>query len=295
MTKPLLIFPIADPHVGSIYGMHPNYIKRGNEWITVDEAGGWYYKNNPHYYLNSKQVRMWRHYEKAVKTAALLRASKDCDLFVIVMGDAVDGDHHATHQLTTKNEPEQMMAHVSMMEWTLEQLNFNRSRDKLAYIEGTESHTRDNEEVIAQMLPAERFKDGSACTPFIEMDIQGKLFWFYHHGVAAGFSYSIGAGLYNYVKQIYIDYKMNDKRPPDFVMTADKHKIDHQTYRHNGNEIHGLILPPLQDKTRFTNKLPRAIVHATKVGFSPVLVEDGKVNVLSPYLLEMPLNEVLVW
>lgn len=295
MTKPLLIFPIADPHVGSIRGLHPNYIKQGGKWVTVDEAGGWYYKNNPHYYLNSKQVRMWRHYENGVKTAAQLRESKKCDLLIIVMGDAIDGDHHSTHQLTTRNEPEQMMAHVSIMEWTLEQFGFDRSRDKLAYIEGTESHTRDNEEVIAQMLPSERFADGAACTPFIEMDIQGKLFWFYHHGVAAGFSYSMGSGLYNYVRQIYIDYKMHDKRPPNFVMNADKHKIDYQTYRHNGNEIHGLILPPFQDKTRFTNKLPRAIVHASKVGFSPVLVEDGEINVLSPYLMEMPLNEVLTW
>ena len=238
---------------------------------------------------------MWRHFENGIDTAVQLRKSKKCDLLILVMGDAIDGDHHSTHQLTTRNEPEQIMAHVSMMEWALERLGFDRSHDKLAYIEGTESHTRDNEEVIAQMLPAERFADGAACTPFIEVEIQGKLFWFYHHGVAAGFSYSMGSGLYNYIKQIYIDRKMNDKRPPDFVMTADKHKIDHQTYRHNGNEIHGLILPPFQDQTRFTKKLPRAIVHATKVGFSPVFVKDGKIEVLTPYLMEMPLNEVLTW
>lgn len=293
--KPLLIYPIADPHVGSIYGLHPNYIKVGNDWITLDEAGGWRYKNNPHYYLNSKQVRMWRNYENSVRTSALLRASKDCDLLVVVMGDAIDGDHHQTHQVTTKNELEQAAAHVSLMQWTLEQIGFDKGRDKLVYLEGTESHTRDNEEVIAQFLPAVRFDDGAACTPFFEMDIQGKLFWFYHHGVAAGYSYSAGAGLYNYIKQIYIDRKMHNKRAPDFVMTADKHKRDYQTYRHDENEIHGLILPPLQDKTRFTNKLPRAIVHESKVGVSPVMVEDGKINVLPPHLVEMPLNDILVW
>ncbi len=263
--------------------------------MTVDEAGGWYYKNNPHYYLNSKQVRMWRHYENGVKTAAQLRESKKCDLLIIVMGDAIDGDHHSTHQLTTRNEPEQMMAHVSMMEWTLEKFGFDRSHDKLVYIEGTESHTRDNEEVIAQMLPAEKYADGASCTPFLEVDLQGNLMWFYHHGAAAGYSYSTGMGLYNYVKQIYIDRKMNDLRPPNFVMTADKHKVDHQIYKHNNKEIHGLILPPFQDKTRFTNKIPRVIVQATRVGFSPVIVEDGKINALAPYLLEMPLNDVLTW
>lgn len=293
--KPLFILPIADPHVGSIYGLHPNYIKRNGQWVTVDEAGGWYYKNNPHYYLNSKQVRMWRLYENGINELAAIRKQRDCDMLILVMGDAIDGDHHQTHQLTTRNEAEQMMAFSEMMKWTLEKVGFDATRDKLAVIEGTESHTRDNEEVIGQMLPAHKFTGGASCTPFIEMDIQGKLFWFYHHGVHAGYSYNRGSGLYNYIKRIYVDRKLNDKRPPNFVMTADKHDREHQTYRHNGHEIHGLILPPFQDKTRFVNKLPNAIVNTTKVGLSPIIVENGQINVLPPYMTEMPLNEVLEW
>ena len=263
--------------------------------MTVDEAGGWYYKNNPHYYLNSKQVRMWKHHEAATLELAKIRKAKDCDMLIIIMGDAIDGDHHATHQITTQNESEQMMAFCKMMEWTLEKIDFQPSRDKLVIIEGTESHTRDNEEVIGQMLPAEKFNDGASCTSFLELDIQGNLCWFYHHGVHAGYSYNRGSGLYNYLKRIYVDRKMNDKRPPNLVVTADKHDREHQTYRHNGNQLDGIVLPPFQDKTRFTNKLPNAIVNTTKVGFSPIMIEDGKVNVLPPYMTEMPLNEVLVW
>lgn len=293
--KPLFILPIADPHVGSTVGLHPNYIDRDNTWVSVDEAGGWYYKNNPHYYLNSKQVRMWKHYENGINTLAKVRAEKDCDMLFIVMGDAIDGDHHQTHQVTTKNESEQMMAFVHMMEWTFEKVGFKEGRDKLVMIEGTESHTRDNEEIIAQMLPAEKFPGGASCIPFLEMDIQGNLFWFYHHGAAAGYSYNRGSGLYNYIKQIYVDRRMNTLRPPNFIMTADKHDREHQTYRHNGHELHGLILSPFQDKTRFTNKLPRAIVNQTGVGFSPVIVENGNITVLPPYISKMPLGEVLEW
>ena len=295
MTKPLFILPIADPHIGSTAGLHPNYIKRGNEWVTVDEAGGWYYTNNPHYYLHSKQVRIWKHYEAGIKSLAEIRKQKDCDMLIIVMGDAIDGDHHATHQLTTKNEPEQIEAFVSLMNWTLETVGFQAGRDKLVIIEGTESHTRDNEEVIGQRLPAEKFKGGASCTAFLEMDIHGKLFWFYHHGVHSGYSYNRGQGLYNYLKQIYIDRRMTGKRPPNFVMTADKHDREKQIYSNDGHELTGLILPPFQDKTRFTHKLPRAIVNTTKVGFSPVMVEDGRIEVLPPYLSEMPMGEVLVW
>lgn len=293
--NPLLIFPIADPHVGSTTGLHPNYIKRDGLWISVDEAGGWYYKNNPRYYLNSKQVRLWRHYEKATNAIAEIRRKNNCDFLILIMGDAIDGDHHATHQLATKNEGEQTETFISLMNWTLEKIGFEAGRDKLAVIEGTESHTRDNEEIIGQRLPAEKFKDGSSCTPFIEMDIQGNLFWFYHHGAAAGYSYNRGKGLLNYITRIYTDRRMNQQRPPNFVMTADKHDREHQTFRHNGHEIHGLILPPLQDKTRFTNKLPNAIVNTTKLGFSPVIVDNGKIDVLPPYLMEMPLGEKLEW
>lgn len=293
--KPVFIFPIADPHVGSTTGLHPNYIKRDGKWVSVDEAGGWFYKNNPHYYLNSKQVRLWKHYEAAVNTVAEIRKKIDCDLLLLVMGDAIDGDHHATHQLTTKNEMEQAETFVALMDWTLEKVGFEVGRDKLALLEGTESHTKDNEEVIGQRLPAEKFSDGSSCTPFLEMDIQGNLFWFYHHGAAAGYSHNRGNALMNYIKRIYTDRRMNCKRPPNFIMTADKHDREHQTYRHDGHEIHGLILPPLQDKTRFVNKLPNAIVNTTKLGLSPVMVDNGRIDVLPPYLVEMPLNEVLVW
>lgn len=293
--KPVLIFPIADPHVGSIYGLHPNYVKRDGEWITVDEAGGWFYKNNPHYYLNSKQLRIWRHYEANVKAIRVLRESKDCDILFVTMGDANDGDHHQTHQLTTRNESEQMMAFCELMRWTFEEVGFDAGRDKFVMVEGTESHTRDNEEIVGQMLSAEKFSDGASCTPFFEIELQGNLFWFFHHGAAAGYSYNKGNGLYNYLRRIYIDRKMNDKRPPNVIVTADKHDPDHQTYRHNGNELHGVICAPLQDKTRFSNKLPNVIVHESKLGFSPILVEDGKVNILPAYTFEMPLNEVLVW
>jgi len=270
-------------------------VDRDDTWVSVDEAGGWYYKNNPHYYLNSKQVRMWKHYENGINTLAKVREEKDCDMLFIVMGDAIDGDHHQTHQLTTKNESEQMMAFVKLMKWTFQKVDFQPARDKLVMIEGTESHTRDNEEIIAQMLPAEKFPGGASCIPFLEMDIQGNLFWFYHHGAAAGYSYNRGSGLYNYIKQIYVDRRMNTLRPPNFIMTADKHDREYQIYKHNGHDIHGLILPPFQDKTRFTNKLPRAIVNQTGLGLSPVIVENGNITVLPPYISKMPLGEVLEW
>lgn len=295
MNKPLLIFPIADPHTGSIYGLHPYYVKRDNEWITLDEAGGYYYSNNPHYYLNSKQVRIWKHFERGVREAARLRAAKDCDLLIVVMGDANDGDHHGTHQLTTKSTPEQILAHVQIMLWVKEQFQFQGGRDKLIYIEGTEVHTQNDEEVIAQFLAAEKFPGGSSCIPFLELDVQDNLLWLYHHGKPAGFSYTRGNGLYAYVKKIYIHRRMNQLRPPNLVMTAHTHDHEHQVYIHNRHEIHGIICPPFQEKTRFTNRLPEIMPSPTRIGFSPVVIEDGKINVLPAYLAEMPLNEVLKW
>lgn len=292
----LLVIPIADPHVGSTRGLHPNYVKReGGAWVTVDEAGGWFYKNNPHYHLNSKQVRMWRHYESGILTLAELRKRRNAEILLLIMGDAIDGDHHNTHQLTTKNEGEQMLAFVRMMEWTIEKLDFTPGTDRLVILEGTESHTRDNEEVIAQFLPAEKFEGGASCASFLEADLQGNLCWFYHHGVQAGYSFVTGTTLYNYLRKIYIDQRMNQKRPPNLIVTADKHKTDRQTYRHNGHELSGVILPPFQDKTRFTYKLPYAVMESPRVGFSPLVIENGKIEILAPDMAEMPRGEVLTW
>lgn len=292
---PKLIIPIADPHVGSTRGLHPHYVKRSGGWATVDEAGGWFYKNNPHYYLNSKQLRMWRHYDAGILSLAELRKRKGAEVLLIYVGDVVDGDHHNTHQVTTRNETEQAEAFISIAEWTLEKLDFTRGRDKLVILEGTESHTRDNEEVIGQRLPAEKFPGGASCAEFLEVEIQGNLCWFYHHGAQANYSFLTGTTLYNYIRKIYVEQRMNQKRPPNLIITADKHKIDYQTYRHNGHDIHGIILPPFQDKTRFANKLPNVVTTGTQIGFSPVLIENGKVERLQPYLTEMPKGEVLQW
>lgn len=291
----LLVIPIADPHVGSTRGLHPNYVRKDNNWVTVDENGGYFYKNNQHYYLNSKQVRMWRHYERGIAGLAGLRKQKNAEILLLVMGDAIDGDHHGTHQIVTRNETEQMTAFVRLMEWTIEKLDFSSGRDRLVVLEGTESHTRDNEEVIAQYLPAEKFEGGASCASFLEAELQGQLCWFYHHGVQAGYSFVTGTTLYNYLRKIYIDQRMSQKRPPNLIVTADKHKIDTQTYSHRGHELRGIILPPFQDKTRFTNKLPYAVVESSRVGFSPLIIEDGRISVLPPYLTEMPRGETLKW
>jgi len=276
-------------------GLHPQYVKRDDKWITIDEAGGWRYKHNENYYPNSKQVKIWKHYEAGIKAVRNFRNKTDCDLLIVGMGDMIDGDHHQTHQLTTRIEGEQMNAHVEIMTWTKEALNFDPSRDKLVYIEGTESHTRDNEEQLAQRLGAQQFSRGY-CVPFLELTVHGKLCWFFHHGVASGYSYSSGNSLWGYLKKIYYDRKANNKPVPDLITTAHTHKADHQIFIHNGHEVHGIICPPLQEKTRFTNKIATAIVHETKLGLSPfVIYPNGFIQVLPPFLMEMPLGDKLIW
>lgn len=291
--KPVIIFPIADTHTGSTVGLHPYYIKQDDQWITIDQAGGYFYKNNNNFYPNSKQVRIWRHYETGVRAISNLRSKIDADLFIGMMGDAIDGDHHGTHQIVTRNPSEQMKAHVEIMQWTQDVLNWSQY-DKLAYIEGTECHTQDQEELIAERLKAERFKGGYS-VPFLELTIHGKLIWFFHHGSAAGYSYNQGNGLWLFLKRIYFDRLADHKKPPDLVFTAHTHKYNFQVYKNGQDEVRGIIVPPLQEKTRFTNRLKTAIVHPTKLGFAPVVIYPDKIEVLDPYLYEMPLGEALQW
>lgn len=294
--KPKLIFPIADTHIGSTTGLHPDVVNKNGQWVSLDEAGGWFYKHNNHYFLNSKQKALWGHYKNGINAIANYRKYIDADLLLLIKGDAIDGDHHGTHQLTTRSELEQVKVHVELMKWTKEQLGFNSETDKLMYEEGTESHTKDHEYYIAEQLQAHQFKDGHYCTPFIELEIYGKLIWSFHHGVSAGYSTNRGQALVGYLRKVFFARKAEGKPVPDCILTAHTHMPDRQVFRYENQEIHGIIVPPFQDKTRYVSKIATAIVQNTKVGFSPLVIyPNGKIDILEPYLLSTPLGERLVW
>jgi len=215
-----------------------------------------------------KQKAIWKHFDKCVKEIASIRNGRR--LLVFVDGDAIDGVHHSTPQVVTRNVNEQAEIHQWIMDYLLREIGFDKeSGDRLYYVTGTEVHTNDAENRIGEDLGAEMNGDLYAFD-FLPLEVNGRLLWFYHHGATAGKGPNIGNALRNSLRNVYSENKTNDLRNPDVIVTGHVHKPAYETYSilegETVNVLHGIILPSWQRKTRFGNKVAPSEIN--KIGLA---------------------------
>jgi len=288
--RKITLLPVSDFHTGGTTALHPNVrMFRGN-YEDLTSLGGWPYIDNPHFYPSARQVEIWKHYDKCLTWAAELR--KDSELVMVIAGDAVEGEHHNTSQLITRDVGEMMQTHEELITYTQHRLDFDRG-DSLYYLFGTDTHTRNTENLIAQRLNAYQYPSGRYCANFLEMHLNGVKVWLYHQGVAAGNYPTRGEALMRQLKKIWYQCKMRGETPPDLVITAHTHDPVYSVYSQDWHTIHGVILPSWQEKTRYANdKLPVAI---NKIGMQAIQIsEDGIIlPIQKPMLMESPLGDTV--
>jgi hypothetical protein len=285
----ITIIPFADMHTGGYTALHPNVRKVDGQYKSLTEIGGWFYRNNNHFYLSSKQVGIWNHFETCLSEALKIRG--DNKLVLINAGDSTDGKHHHTNQLVTQNPEEQKDTHVELFQYVKERLAYRRG-DELYIVDGTEVHTGDTESSIGEQLGAYQYSSGLYSTPFLEMNINGVLVWVYHQGVSAGDHPNKGNPLMNAMKRIYYSCLANGKPIPSVILSAHTHNPDHKVYIQEGHEMHYIVLPSWQDKTRFANdKMALAI---NRVGLQVLNISaEGEIKVFAPMLMESPRGEFI--
>jgi len=275
-------------HICSTTAIFPQFKKVGGKWKDVDTNGGWFFKHNENYYPNSLQKKIWKHYDNSLNLEASSRKNKE--LILILNGDLFDGVHHGTHQLTSQIISEQVEATISFLEYTKERLGFTK-QDKIYVISGTESHTGDEEERIAERIKAEHYAINRQVADFLELYIEDFLMWIYHHGVSSGSTPNRGVALYNQLKRIYYECLEENRQYPNLVVTAHTHDAEHRRFESKYRYIDGVILPSLQSKTRYVNgKMPIAV---NKIGIHGMNYENGRVAIEEPFLLTQPLGEVV--
>ncbi len=284
---------IADTHTGGTTSLHPNVRKvlPSTIYRTLLELGGWFYKHNQHFYLSSVQEKIWRHFDNCLTATFDLRKNKK--LVLLMAGDAVDStDHHNTPQVTTKVFGEQIDTHIEMMEYVKDRLAF-QDGDTLLYVTGTETHVKDEENGIAKRLGAYRHESGYYSADFLELTLNGVLTWIFHEGVSAGKHPNRGNAQVATMKRIYYDCLANGKPIPRLIVTAHTHDSHHAIYSPaDGIEMHYVILPSWQDKTRYV--IQRMALATNKVGMRNIeITPDGKIIIYDAMLLENQRGEVL--
>ena len=290
LRKRITLLPFADMHTGGTTALHPNKRKIRGKYERLEDIGGWNYADRPNFQLDSRQLGIWNHLEKCLNWAAELR--KDTQLVLVSDGDALDGNHHNTSQLVTRDEAEMMDTHEELMGYIQDRLDFDKG-DGLYYVFGTDAHTRNHENLVAQRLNAYQYPNGRYCSNFLELHLNGAKVWIYHQGVSAGDYPTRGEGLTRQLKKIWYKCKIEGIVPPDLVLTAHTHDPVYSTYTQDWKTIHGIILPSWQEKTRYAlDKMPLSL---NKIGLQAIQIsENGEIlPIKEPMLMTSPLTDIV--
>ena len=256
-----LIANISDMQTGSTKALFPN-----ENWHGIHQM------HDP----TEEQAKIYKHW---IYCADILKQRGNRKLIIINSGDAIDGDHHGSHELITRIIHERVTIHENLMLEFMERANFSfQNGDKLIYIQGTEVHTGEEEIKIAADLGAE-------ISSHVEIKIDGNLLWFVHKGPRAGKGANKGNSLRNNLRDIYWECLDYGEPIPDLISYAHVHVPDYETFEGRRKTIHGYINPSWQTKTRFINGV--APVERTRIGMTTFQIIDGIIYKPYFHLLNM--------
>lgn len=242
---------LSDTHSGSNFALFLKSIWHGT-------------RENNHTPL-SAQTKIRKQFEKYADEVRQARQGKK--VILVHNGDAIDGDHHSSGDVCTLNPVEQAQIHVDLMT-EFQQLIDWQAGDEMYYTRGTQTHVNEFENWIGEKMNAVMCGEFYVWD-FLELEVNGVVSWFVHHGPNAGAGPNEGNSLRNWLKNIYYDAIKDGTKIPDIIYTGHVHNPTYQPfgYRVNGMEfknMHGVILPSWQLKTAYA--WMRAPVSKNKIG-----------------------------
>lgn len=201
-----------------------------------------------------RQLRIFEVFERFAAHVAWRREGKR--LVVVHNGDAIEGMHHNTIQVSLTNRETQSKLHVELMDIFLKSVGFDPLKgDRLFYTRGTNAHTEEYENKIAADLGAEKTPMNTFVRDHFELRVNGRRIWFLHHGKKRGSGPNEGNALRNWLRDIYYDCQKVEVIPPDVIITGHTHAHTYEVksfrVKDGFREMRGIILPSWQEKTRF--------------------------------------------
>ena len=235
--KDVLHVVMSDTHSGSNYALFLSDTWQGT-------------KENNHT-PTSKQQRIRAQFEQYAGEIRHARQGKQVKL--IHNGDAIDGDHHNSNDVCTRNPLDQAKIHVDIMTEFQRLIDWQRG-DEMYYTRGTQTHVNEFENWIGEQMNA--VPDGSFYVhDLLELETNGTLSQFAHHGPTRGDGANEGSPMRNWLRNIQQEKTKDGKRIPDVIWTGHVHYPTYSSYiwreRMNFRTIHGIITPSWQLKTSF--------------------------------------------
>lgn len=221
---------ISDLHVGSTKAVLPLGFKtkEGNE-IWPNAVQKW---------LVECWVRMQDYVESVVGK----------DKYVLVFnGDLIEGIHHGTKEVWSPELGDQVAACIELL------TPLAKRAEKTYVVRGTECHTNNHEQTVAQQIGAEANPDADGLHSFdrLTLDLNGVRCVFRHHVSQTTRRYLGGSQLSVHLAEEQLEAANNGEQIPRVVCFGHQHKF--RLYQDDNGLA--LICPPWQGMTRHCHKV----------------------------------------
>lgn len=204
---------VSDVHAGGTTALCPDVVR-------LDD-GGEYHASKAQRWL----MECWRDYWKRI---AEKRKELGAELYAVFNGDLVEGDHHHTSKIISRNLGAQRIALTEIMRVPLA-----LKPDRIVVVRGTEAHVGESaaaEESVADGLLRDKRPivpeddTGAASWWHWRPEIQGVRLDFTHHGKMGRLARTRGSGLVLYAWNI-ADEHLDDGDPaPHLCLRGHNHK-----------------------------------------------------------------------
>lgn len=258
--RPVVLAVVSDLHAGSSVALCP-------EVVPLDD-GGEYRASKPQAWLWS----CWLDYWQRVRA---VRSEYGADLYVIFNGDLVDGDHHNTSQLLSRNPNAQASVLNSAMRVALDE-----KPDRLFIVRGTEAHVGHSasaEERIADGLRRDKRpiqgdpETGTASWWHLRMEVQGIRLDVTHHGRTGMREHTRGSAAVLHAHDILLAHVKDGHAPPHLCLRGHYHKFNDS---HDAAKVTRVITTGAwQLKTGYVHKV--AADSLADIGGLIAVIENG--------------------
>jgi hypothetical protein len=228
---------VSDLHCGSTLGLCPA------EGIDLDD-GGSYSPSDP-------QKKLWECWLDYCDQVAR-RLRPDDSFRVVVVGDLVDGDHHGTSQIVSKNL---VVSQQAIALACLKPL-LGLHPKSVVIIRGTEAHVGGSaayEESIGRTIGSVRCSDTGAYSHWhYQVESNGVLLDFAHHGTVGTMPWTRPNAANSLAARIGLAAFNAGRRAPDLVFRAHRHQ---EADSGDNQKVRVIALRAWQLSTAFTHKV----------------------------------------
>lgn len=254
------IIVVSDIHAGSKFGLMPPE-------IILDE--GTVVKQS---FLQEKLWSMWREFNDVF----VPEWTRGEEYIIVNNGDTIDGDHHDTDTIITRNLNDQ----VKIAQMILEPEVLKPKCKGYYQIRGTEAHVGKSgraEEQLAKLLNAvpfiqDKHESYSRWDLWLELG-KGSLIHFSHHVSGTQSASYESTGVYKELVEAFNEAGRWGDRPPDVVVRSHRHR--QMEIRIPTKRGYGIVFttPAWQLKTPFTYKLGLGRASTPQIG--GYLIREG--------------------